>query len=98
MELERLPDTFRRDIEQAVEILKGGGCKEVYLFGSAAEDRPGPKSDIDLAVRGCPDGEFFRLQGKLLMELERMADLVDLDQDPDLADFLEREALLVHVG
>ena len=32
------------------------------------------------------------------MALERSADLIDLDVDPDLAAFLEREANLVHVG
>lgn len=96
--VERLPGGFRKDIERAVEILKAAGCKEIYLFGSVVEGRIGPRSDIDLAVRGCPASEFFKLQGKLLMELEHSADLVDLDHDPDLAEFLEREALLVNVG
>ena len=32
------------------------------------------------------------------MELSRPADLLDLDVDPELADFLRREAVMVHVG
>ena len=97
-EIEQLPGAFRKDIERAIKILKAGGCQEVYLFGSAVEDRLTPTSDIDIAVRGCPNGAFFKLQGRLLMELEHAVDLVDLDQDLDLSDFLDREALLVHVG
>jgi hypothetical protein len=30
--------------------------------------------------------------------LTRSADLLDLDADPELAAFLEREAMLIHVG
>ena len=96
--LEDVPDEVRRDVERGVEILKNGGCSEIYVFGSVAEGRVTSRSDIDFAVRGCPAGVFFRLQGELLVELDRSADLVDLDMNPDLASFLEREAVLIHVG
>ena len=49
-------------------------------------------------VRGCPAEMSYRLQGKLLLELTRSAELVDLDADADLTSFLEREANLTHVG
>ena len=89
---------YRADIERAIEILKGGGCTEVHVFGSVAEDRTRVGSDIDLAVRGCPPGSFFSLLGSLLMELEHPVDLVDLDRVPRLTSFLQRHELLVHVG
>ena len=97
-DLRDVPDDIRRDVAWGVDILRGGGCSEVYVFGSVAEGRISPQSDIDFAVRGCPASHFFKLQGRLLVELGRSADLVDLDADPDLAAFLEREAVLVHVG
>lgn len=97
-DLRDIPDELRRDVARGVDILRGGGCREVYVFGSVAERRINPQSDIDFAVRGCPASHFFKLQGRLLVELGRSADLVDLDADPDLAAFLEREAVLVHVG
>jgi len=87
-----------RDVERGVEILKSGGCREIYILGSVAEDRVSSESDIDFAVRGCPPERFFKLQGRLLLELSRSADLVDLDVDPELTAFLEREATLIHVG
>jgi len=90
--------SVQEDLDRGVEILKSGGCSHVYVLGSLAERRSHPGSDIDFAVRGCPPERFFKLQGRLLLELGRPADLIDLDVDPDLAAFLEREAHLVHVG
>ena len=97
-EIERLPSEFREDVEKAVGILRGAGCREAYVFGSVAEGSAEPDSDVDVAVRGCPRGEFFKLQGRLLTQLKHAADLIDLDREPELADFLEREGTLVHVG
>jgi predicted nucleotidyltransferase len=97
-DLRDVPEDIRCDVARGVDILKSGGCREVYVFGSVAERRVNPHSDIDFAVRGCPPSRFFKLQGRLLVDLSRSADLVDLDADPDLADFLEREAVLIHVG
>ena len=88
----------QRDIARGVEILKSGGCREVYVLGSVAEGRVGPESDTDFAVRGCPPERFFKLQDRLLIGLSRSADLIDLDVDAELAAFFEREAVLVHVG
>ena len=96
--LDAAPMDIQRDVARGVEILKAGGCSQVFVLGSVAEGRSHPESDIDFAVRGCPPDHFFKLQGRLLMELTRSADLIDLDVDPDLATFLEREAKLVHVG
>lgn len=93
-----IPREIQDDVVRGVDILKRGGCTEVYLMGSVAEDRIRPESDIDFAVRGCPRERFFGLQGELLMELGRSADLIDLDVDPDLTAFLEREARLLRVG
>ena len=96
--LRAVPEDIRQDIARGVAILKSGGCSEIYVFGSVAEGRVGAESDIDFAVRGCPPEQFFKLQGKLLVELIRSADLVDLDVNSEFADFLERETVLIHVG
>ena len=96
--LDSAPADVKRDVARGVEILRDGGCVRIYVLGSVAEGDSHPGSDIDFAVRGCPPDSFYKLQGRLLMALERSADLIDLDVDPDLAAFLEREANLVHVG
>lgn len=92
-----LSDEIRKDVVRGVSILKAGGCEEVYLFGSIAEASGTSRSDIDFAVRGCPADMFYKLQGRLLMELTRSVDLIDMDADAELATFLQREAELIRV-
>lgn len=94
----QLPEVYEKDIRRAVEILKGAGCTHVFLFGSLAAGKVRNGSDIDLAVRGCPKGEFFRLLGRLLMELAHPVDLVDLDSPDAFARYLEDKGRLLQVG
>ena len=96
--LEVFPEEYRTDIERAVQILRAGGCREVYVFGSVAEDRTREGSDLDLAVSGCPPRNFFPLLGRLLTELDHSVDLIDLDRESRLVGFLQNHELLVHVG
>ena len=93
-----IPDEYRADVARAVEICKAEGCREVYVFGSVATGRHRPKSDLDIGVRGCPSERFYRLLGRLMDELTRSVDLVDLDLETRVAEFLEQEGQLVHVG
>jgi predicted nucleotidyltransferase len=79
-------------------MLKEAGCADVFVFGSVAGGRVDDDSDIDLAVRGCPKGEFFHLLGKLLLELDYPVDLVNLDRQDAFARYLEREGELLRVG
>lgn len=93
-----VPEIFQEDIGRAVRILKEGGCSEVFLFGSAAEGRAKEISDIDIAIRGCPPGHFFRLLGKLLWELKHPVDLVNLDAQDSFAKYLQKEGTLLQIG
>ncbi len=93
----KLSEKYQKDINRAVEILKGGGCTEVFLFGSIAAGEPGIKSDIDIAVRGCPKGKFFKLLGKLIFELDYPVDLVNLDAQDNFARYLEKEGELAQI-
>jgi predicted nucleotidyltransferase len=93
-----LPDEYRADIKNAVEILTEAGCTEVYLFGSLAKGDVKESSDIDLAVRGCPKGHFFSLYGRLMLELEHPVDLVNLHADEPFAKYLEEEGELIQIA
>lgn len=88
----------QRDLRRAANILRSAGCSEVYVFGSAATGSVDSRSDIDLAVRGCPTGQFFELLARLFMALDRPVDLVDLDQHGAFARHLESEGNLVRIG
>ncbi len=98
MNKELLPETYRKNIDRAVEILKRGGCTGIFLFGSLAGGKIRDKSDIDLAIRGCPEGKFFYLLGNLLLELDYPVDLVNLDRQDAFARYLEEQGELFQVG
>jgi predicted nucleotidyltransferase len=94
----QLPKRYRRDVSRAVEILLSGGCSQVFLFGSLAEGDVREDSDIDLAVRGCPQGRFFYLWGKLMLEWDRSVDLINLDRQDAFGHYLEKEGELIQIG
>lgn len=89
---------YEENLMRAVNILKEGGCTEIYLFGSLSTGQSHQKSDMDLAVRGCPPGNFFPLLGKLLVTLDYSVDLVDLDKNLAFARFLEQEKELQRIA
>ena len=93
-----IPDEYRADVARAVEICKEEGCGDVFVFGSVASGRFRSRSDLDIGVRGCPPRRFYRLLGRLMDELTHPVDLVDLDLEVRVAEFLEHEGQLVHVG
>ena len=93
-----IPEAFRPDVQRAAEILREHGCSEIFLFGSLASGETHKRTDIDLAVRGCPKGEYFRVLGRLLLELENSVDLVLLDRDDPFGRFLQDQGGLVQVA
>jgi predicted nucleotidyltransferase len=93
----QLAPIYESDIRRAVEILKGAGCTQIFLFGSLATGQVSAQADIDLAVRGCPKGKFFHLLGRLALELKRPVDLVDLDSQDPFARYLEEKKELLRV-
>jgi predicted nucleotidyltransferase len=93
-----VPEVLQKEIDQAVSILKEEGCSEIFLFGSGAEGKVKDRSDLDLAIRGCPPGRFFHLLGRLLWELPRPVDLVNLDTQDPFAQYLQKEGALFQVG
>jgi predicted nucleotidyltransferase len=96
--LARLPIEYRRDLLRAVEVLKAAGCTHLFVFGSLARGRVSDQSDVDLAIRGCPKGQFFSLLGRLTLDLDHPVDLVNLDTADRFARYLEEEKGLVRIA
>ena len=65
--------------QQIAEFAREAGAQRVILFGSRARGTNSPKSDIDLAIEGCPD--FPALEDRLQEELWSLLrlDIVYLD-------------------
>ena len=76
---------------QIVEFAQQAGARRVVLFGSRARGTNQPRSDIDLAIEGCPD--FPALEERLQEELWSLLrlDVVNLD-DPISAELREEIA------
>ena len=74
-----LPYSYQEDIKKATKILKEHGAKEVFVFGSIANGKFNENSDIDIAVRGIDQSDFYKVAGILMFELDNEFDLIDLD-------------------
>lgn len=94
----QLPKTYQANVDRAVDILKAAGCTDIFLFGSLVHGKVHPDTDIDIAVRGCPSGQFFHLWGKLSSELDYTIDLINLDLQQDFGRFLEEQQELVKIA
>ena len=70
----------------------------MFLFGSLATGESAESSDIDLAVQGCANSQFFPILGKLMLELAHPVDLVRLDGQDPFARFLQKEGELVQLA
>lgn len=64
---------------QIARFVSEAGAQKVILFGSRAKGTNRPKSDIDVAIAGCPDSNTLeqRLQNDLWSLLK--VDVIDLD-------------------
>lgn len=72
---------LENELEKIVALSKRYGAKKVILFGSCLED-PSKAHDIDIAVSGISDREFFSYYGQLSMEMADEIDIVDLNDLP----------------
>ncbi len=93
-----IPNEYRADVIRAVDICKEEGCRDVFVLGSDAVRRHGSQAGLDIGVRGCPAKHFYRLLGRLMEELAHPVGLIDLEHEARIAEFLDREGQLVHVG
>jgi predicted nucleotidyltransferase len=96
--IEMLPKLYKDDVQKAITILTGKGCKEIYLFGSLVHGNYSDSSDIDIAVTGIPKGDFFEIFGELMMSLDHPVDLVNLEKKTRFVDLLKSKGELVRVN
>ena len=83
IDIKDLPNSYQEDIKKATQILIENGANEVFIFGSIANGKFNENSDIDIAVRGLNEKDFYRVASILMFELEKEIDLVDLDDKTD---------------
>lgn len=97
--LNNLPNSYQIDIKKATKILKENGAKEVFIFGSIANGRFNENSDIDIAVKGLNEKDFYKVASILMFELENEFDLIDLDDKENrFSQMLLKVGRLLKVG
>jgi predicted nucleotidyltransferase len=94
----KVPESHRKDIETAVDILKGEGCSEIYLFGSLVHGDSSDTSDVDLAVKGLKKRCYFKILGKLIMALDHPVDLINLEKKDRFSALLIKRGELLRVA
>ena len=93
-----IPSKYRHDIENATKLLKKEGCEAVFLFGSLVTGKIREDSDIDIGVKGLPEGKFLSLYSQLYFDFENKIDLVDFDTNSDFFSMLNRIEEVVQIG
>jgi predicted nucleotidyltransferase len=87
-----LADTDRRIIE---EIARKYRARRVLLFGSSllsdCESR-----DIDIAVEGIEEKDFFSFYGELLCALSKPVDVIDLSTKSRFVQMIRQEGILLY--
>lgn len=81
--LKELPVEYQKDIKKALKILKQNGATEIYIFGSIEKGNFNKNSDIDIAIRGVEQENFYKVASILMFEIEKQIDLIDLDDEND---------------
>jgi predicted nucleotidyltransferase len=97
MEL-NIPIKYRKDIEIATNVLKNEGCQSIYLFGSLVTGRTHDDSDIDIGIKGLPEGKFFEVCSKVYFAMDNEIDIVDFDSNKDFYSLLNRLGEVVEIG
>lgn len=96
--MERIPEKYQKDIKKAANLLKGEGCKSVFLFGSMVTGKIRADSDIDIGISGLSPNKFFRVSACLDRELSNKVDLVDFDLQKDFYTLLNSLGEVVEIG
>ena len=84
-----------RDKKTIFELARKYRAKRIFLFDSGA-GRSSKAQDIDLAVEGVPDREFFEFYGELILKLSKPIDLIDLKIKNKFSRMVIKEGILLY--
>jgi predicted nucleotidyltransferase len=98
MNLSKIPEKYRSDIEKAAFCLKEEGCTAIFLFGSLVTGKYNDLSDIDLGIKGLSPQRYIRTYSKLNNIIKSNFDLIDFDENIDLYNLLYSIGEIVEIG
>ena len=84
-----------KDKTTILKIARKYKAKKVILFGSGS--LPSKEShDIDLAVEGIPNAQFFKFYSELIFNLSKPVDIVDLSRKSRFNSLIVSEGVLLY--
>lgn len=78
-----------------LKIAKKYKISKLYLFGSNLESER-EANDIDIAIEGIPESEYFKFYGDLIFSLSKPVDLIDLRKKTQFTDLIKSEGILLY--
>jgi predicted nucleotidyltransferase len=98
MNLSKIPEKYRSDIEKATFCLKEEGCTAIFIFGSLVTGKYNDSSDIDLGIKGLSPRKYIRTYSKLNNIMKNKFDLIDFDENNDLYNLLDSIGEILEIG
>ncbi len=84
-----------KDKSSILQIAKKYGAKKVILFGSGTHPSK-DGNDIDLAVEGIPDNQFFKFYSEMIFGLSKPVDIIDLSLNNPFNTIIRSEGILLY--
>jgi len=81
-----------KDKKAIQDIARKYHASRVLLFGSALSDTVEGR-DIDIAVEGIADRDFYAFYGELIFALSRPVDVVDLSKKTRFIELILKEGI-----
>lgn len=81
-----------KDRETIQELARKYQVSKVMLFGSSLSETAESR-DIDIAIEGIADKDYFSFYGELLCRLSKPVDVVDLTKKSKFVDMIMREGV-----
>jgi predicted nucleotidyltransferase len=95
----KMSKDVKTKIDRIVDYLKAGGCSKIFLFGSFAEGVDRTDSDIDIAVSGISNKQFFSAVAELPFIVKHRVDLVDFeDLPPKYQKSIEKNGVVLYAN
>jgi predicted nucleotidyltransferase len=81
-----------KDRETILAIARKYKVPKVMLFGSSLTEYE-TASDIDLAIEGIADTDYFAFYGELMCALSKPVDIIDLSKESRFVDMVKQEGV-----
>ena len=84
-----------KDKKALLDIARKYRATRVVLFGSSLSD-PKESRDIDIAVDGIADKDFYAFYGELMFTLSKPVDIIDLSKRTKFVEMVLKEGIPLH--